>query len=493
MEKRDPASLQKYKEILAKRESSNNYKAKNTLGYIGKYQFGKDALVDTGYKDKKGNWTGKDGIKREEDFLNSPEIQEKAMDDHIKLSRKYLKNKGATDYIGKDFNGRKVSESGLVGAAHLVGAGGVSKMLKTGEVPTDAYGTKAVEYLDLLNNIPLKDEKEMDKLKKLEDLKNKLNGLGSAPKVEVESAKDYDDGGLMSKEPDKIEKLIEDYRREKEEYNKRQSSADNMSALSSIASTFDKYSPNSVGLKAQQFDAGPAPSLNETINIAKLQGLGKDPNMTPYQKESLDLRNKELISKNKRLDKKQKKEEGLTEGQKAVDKDYAKEYNKFTATGMNNASNTIAKLEKLQAEVAADTGFGEAGGTRFPIPDVFRSRLAIERRDDARNFANKTLKELFGGQLSDAEREAAAREFWNDELDNKSNAIRIQGKIKELKDNLKMQTKKAQYYEKNKSLSGFASVVGEKKTMPVTVKRKTKDGRTALFDAETKEFIKYED
>jgi hypothetical protein len=145
----------------------------------------------------------------------------------------------------------------------------------------------------------------------------------------------------------------------------------------------------------------------------------------------------------------------LTPGQKKVDESYAKDYNTFTATGRNNAANTIDKLVELQKEVAADTGFGEAGGTRLPIPDMLRSRLAIERRDDARNFANKTLKELFGGQLSDGEREAAAREFWNDDLDNKSNAKRLAGKIQELKDNLVSQTAKAQYYEDNGTLQGF--------------------------------------
>lgn len=154
-----------------------------------------------------------------------------------------------------------------------------------------------------------------------------------------------------------------------------------------------------------------------------------------------------------------KSQTGLTEGQKAVDKDYAKHYNSFVSTGRNNAVNSIDKLKKLAAEVEQDTGFGEAGGGKIAsiLPDVLRSSTAIQRRDDARNFANKTLKELFGGQLSDAERESAAREFWNDRLDNKSNAERLWGKIKELEDNLASQEQQANTYEKSGTLKNFRS------------------------------------
>lgn len=166
------------------------------------------------------------------------------------------------------------------------------------------------------------------------------------------------------------------------------------------------------------------------------------------------LREKELWLKNAKAER-EAKTTPLTKGLEAADKEYGKQYVNYTKSGRTNAINTIEKLKQLQMEVAQDTGFGEAGGTRFPIPDMFRSRLAIERRDDARNFANKTLKELFGGQLSDGEREAAAREYWNDDLDNESNAKRLMGKIKELEDNVRAQDAQAQFFQENGTLAGF--------------------------------------
>lgn len=138
--------------MLGERESNNDYEAVNQLGYLGKYQFGGAALKDLGYKEG-SKWVGKDGINSKEDFLNSPEIQEKAMTSYVKIQEGYLKSNGALDYVGKEFDGEVVTKEGLLAAAHLVGAGAVHKMLKTGEIPQDANGTKAVEYLKLGNSI----------------------------------------------------------------------------------------------------------------------------------------------------------------------------------------------------------------------------------------------------------------------------------------------------------------------------------------------------
>lgn len=199
--------------------------------------------------------------------------------------------------------------------------------------------------------------------------------------------------------------------------------------------------------------------LGPKYDPVRIEGLKRA--AIPYQELVKNrFKERELGQKDKQLAIDAKKaidpSAGLSVGEKSLDKEYGKQYEKYTSKGRANAVNSIMKLKKLQQEVEKDTGFGEAGGTRWPIPDMLRSRTAIERRDDARNFANVTLKELFGGQLSDAEREAAAREFWNDSLDNESNAKRLKGKIKELEDGLKSQDAKARYWEKNRgSLKGF--------------------------------------
>lgn len=44
-----------YKEILGHRESSNNYSARNSYGFSGRWQMGAAALFDTGYVTTKSN------------------------------------------------------------------------------------------------------------------------------------------------------------------------------------------------------------------------------------------------------------------------------------------------------------------------------------------------------------------------------------------------------------------------------------------------------
>jgi len=150
----------------------------------------------------------------------------------------------------------------------------------------------------------------------------------------------------------------------------------------------------------------------------------------------------------------------LTEGQKAVDRDYAKQYNQFTGKGRENAVHAINQLEKMAEELEGDSGLFELGGGRISaLGDTFRSRTAIRRRDSTRNFANTTLRELFPGALSDAEREAAAKEYYNDALSNEDNAKIIRDKIGQLKNALQSETDKALYFQQNKSLSGYDDVL----------------------------------
>lgn len=144
-------------------ESSGNYKVQNSSGYLGKYQMGESALISCGYYKKSpdnsakntynndwtGIWTGKDGVYSKRDYLNNKEAQENAMMIYKRQQWTTLKNKGALNYIGKTIKGIKVTESGLLGAAHLGGASGVSKFLRTNGSynPPDINGKRMSDYL----------------------------------------------------------------------------------------------------------------------------------------------------------------------------------------------------------------------------------------------------------------------------------------------------------------------------------------------------------
>ncbi|WP_147278503.1 hypothetical protein [Marinirhabdus gelatinilytica] len=116
-------------------ESSGNYKAVNRLGYVGKYQFGWSAL----------KWVG---VNSKRMFLNNPDLQEEAFSTLISLNKWVLKDHIAK-YRGQHIGGIQVTESGLIAAAHLGGAGNVIKFLESnGEnVFADANNVPITKYM----------------------------------------------------------------------------------------------------------------------------------------------------------------------------------------------------------------------------------------------------------------------------------------------------------------------------------------------------------
>jgi hypothetical protein len=157
---------------------------------------------------------------------------------------------------------------------------------------------------------------------------------------------------------------------------------------------------------------------------------------------------------------KDKKGEAASEGYKALDKKFAENYNNLTSKGHVNSVASLKRLEDIATEMEADTGYFQSGGGRAAgLPDSLRSRDAIRRRDAARNAANETLKETFGSQLSDAERESQAKTYYNDALDNKDNAKLLRDKIAQLRAAHAEEMKKAKFFEDHKgTLAGYGKV-----------------------------------
>ena len=125
------------------RESSNNYKAVNQFGYLGKYQFGRKTL----------NAIGFENISNRE-FLANPSIQEEAMLILLKRNKHTLRRE-IKKYVGKTINGIYITESGILAAAHLGGAGNVKKFFRNGKNFADGNGTKITSYMKRFANYQL--------------------------------------------------------------------------------------------------------------------------------------------------------------------------------------------------------------------------------------------------------------------------------------------------------------------------------------------------
>lgn len=124
-----------FKEALAFKESRGNYFTVNALGYLGKYQFGTETLKLI-------------GIHNPTLFLKSPKLQEKAFIANTERN-KWILRRDIKNFVGKTINGILITESGILAAAHLAGAGSVKNYLRSYGIDNfeDSFGTNIEYYM----------------------------------------------------------------------------------------------------------------------------------------------------------------------------------------------------------------------------------------------------------------------------------------------------------------------------------------------------------
>ena len=132
-----------FKEALAFKESQGKYHSINTLGYLGKYQFGKSTLAFFGQFNTQC-------------FMQDAALQEKIFY-HNTARNKWILRRDIKRYVGSKMNDIVITESGILAAAHLAGAGNVKKYLRSwGDLNfSDAYGTDIEDYLTKFSGFDL--------------------------------------------------------------------------------------------------------------------------------------------------------------------------------------------------------------------------------------------------------------------------------------------------------------------------------------------------
>lgn len=178
-----PANRMGYFYALSAKESSSNLKLpdydpknikaqskSNQAGYIGYFQFGESQLYEAGYftisapfsiqknspfqrsitvNDWKGTWTGKNGVKSKEQFLNGRRWQLDAIDFMHNLHCKRLRALGYNEFYGKIVKGIEITESGCCAGVHLVGLDAVRDFALGRSDKVDGNGTPVSHYIGL--------------------------------------------------------------------------------------------------------------------------------------------------------------------------------------------------------------------------------------------------------------------------------------------------------------------------------------------------------
>ena len=128
-------SFSGFAQKMAYKESRGILHLVNPYGYMGKYQFGRSTLRTVGIYDF-------------QEFLRNAEWQDEAFKALIARNKWELR-KEIQKYSGRVINGVEITESGLVAAAHLGGAGSVKKYLRSNGRNgfKDGFGTSLSSYI----------------------------------------------------------------------------------------------------------------------------------------------------------------------------------------------------------------------------------------------------------------------------------------------------------------------------------------------------------
>lgn len=140
-----PRGLKEFLRRMALIESDNNIGVVNKYGMMGKYQFHPRTLQSVGIR------------AAATEFLNSEKLQDSAMVLYMKMNARELKPI-IRKFSGTVFNGVKITRSGILASAHLVGSLGVWSYFypdKFTHKTSDANGANVGMYMKRFENFNL--------------------------------------------------------------------------------------------------------------------------------------------------------------------------------------------------------------------------------------------------------------------------------------------------------------------------------------------------
>ena len=163
-------------------------------------------------------------------------------------------------------------------------------------------------------------------------------------------------------------------------------------------------------------------------------------------------------------DKKRPKDEGLTEAQKMVDRQFGKEYADFVLAG--GYSDVQKQLGQLQGVVTDLIGKGtaekpsgvNASGTSGVLPKFLRDVVATKGaavQDTVEDVVQRNLRNVLGAQFTEKEGTRLIERAWNPRQPEAENIKRVGRLITQIDEAAKSKAEAGAYYEEHGTLVGF--------------------------------------
>lgn len=171
----------------------------------------------------------------------------------------------------------------------------------------------------------------------------------------------------------------------------------------------------------------------------------------------------------------------LTEGQKVVDKEFAKDYNDWTSGGAKNARSEINKLGNVISSLKEDKV--STGGLTGMFGDRVTSDEVLSARADVQSTVMNSLKAILGAQFTEKEGDRIIKNTWNESDSTQNNTARLEKLVGDLNNQASDKDLKARHYERNGSLASFKQGEAPTEDVPLTM---TRDGKTKAIPSSMK-------
>ncbi len=202
--------------------------------------------------------------------------------------------------------------------------------------------------------------------------------------------------------------------------------------------------------KLQEFNLGLEQRQRDTQKFeADQQQRGLDNQFRQAQMRKLNAETNQLMQKPTDPISK------LTEAEKTVDKTFGKDYVDWTSGGRQSALSEINKLEGVVGRLGDKV---TTGGLTGMLPDRLTSNDVLSARSDVQSTVMNSLRAILGAAFTEKEGERVIRNTWNEADSTENNKARLQRLVDNLKDQAAAKDAQSNYYEGNRTLSGYKPV-----------------------------------
>jgi hypothetical protein len=150
--------------------------------------------------------------------------------------------------------------------------------------------------------------------------------------------------------------------------------------------------------------------------------------------------------------------EPLTVGQKAVDREFGKEYADYQASGGSaDIEKQLRQLTTISGELGKK-GNDYTGPVKGLLPEsvrAFTNPDAVNAKNQVEEVVQRNLRSVLGAQFTQVEGERLIARAYNDRLKPEQNKKRVDALIKQIKTAAETKEEAARYFEKNGTLSGW--------------------------------------